>query len=65
MDMHCVYCQNQILKHYFDEYQTLKGSLLNKMVRYKKRHKTCTKIEYLRNYNKQYTKNNCFQQKQI
>jgi hypothetical protein len=32
MDMHFVYCQNQILKHYFDKCQILKGSLLNRMV---------------------------------
>jgi len=32
MDMHCVYCQNQILKHYFDKCQTLKGSSLYRMV---------------------------------
>jgi len=32
MDMHRVYRQNQILKHYFDDCQTLKGSLLNRMV---------------------------------
>jgi hypothetical protein len=37
MYMHCIYCQNQILKHCFDECQTLKGSLLNRMVWYEKK----------------------------
>jgi hypothetical protein len=32
MDMHCVYGQNQILKQYFDECETLKGSVLNRTV---------------------------------
>jgi hypothetical protein len=55
MDMHCIYCQNQILKYYFDECHTFKGSLLNRMVRYKERHHMCIQIEYLRSYNDQYT----------
>jgi len=66
MDMHFVYCQNQILKHYFDKCQILKGSLLNRMVwlKKKKEYQMCKQIEYLRSYNNQYTKSNFSQQKQ-